>query len=288
MRARSGTPSQAPAEAPAPDVAAIVEGRHADPFAVLGPHGVGDAPVIRAFVPGAERVDAITADGELLGTLARRHDAGFFEGPVARHARYVLRASRGNDVWQVDDPYAYGPVLGRMDDWLFGEGTHERLYDRLGAHLIEHEGAAGVHFAVWAPHARRVSVVGDFNAWDGRRHAMRKRVDTGVWEIFVPALGAGTLYKYEIVGAGGTLLPLKADPVGFGAELRPSTASVVRDLRDFTWNDGEWMAARGTGDARRAPMSIYEVHLGSWRRTAANRFPTYDELSETLSPDAAE
>ncbi len=134
-----------------------------------------------------------------------------------------------------------------------------------------HEGAAGVHFAVWAPNARRVSVVGDFNAWDGRRHAMRKRVDTGVWEIFVPGLGEGTLYKYEIVGAHGTLLPLKADPVGFGAELRPSTASVVRDTAHFAWTDAAWMAARARRDPRRAPMSIYEVHLGSWRRGRRRR-----------------
>ena len=129
-----------------------------------------------------------------------------------------------------------------------------------------------MHFAVWAPNARRVSVVGDFNAWDGRRHAMRKRIDTGVWEIFVPALGEGTLYKYEIIGADGTLLPLKADPVGFGAELRPSTASVVRDTTRFAWTDADWMAARAARDPRRAPMSIYEVHLGSWRRGDGNRW----------------
>jgi len=295
MQARSGKPSRAPIEKPAPartasaqEIAAIVEGRHPDPFALLGLHDVEGAALIRAFVPGAERVDALTREGELLGSLARRHDAGFFEGTVARHGRYVLRATRGRDTWHLDDPYAYGAVLGAMDDWLLGEGTHERLYDRLGAHVIEHEGTAGVHFAVWAPHARRVSVVGGWNEWDGRRHTMRKRVDTGVWEIFVPALGAGTLYKYEIVGADGLLLPLKADPVGFGAELRPSTASVVRDLRELAWNDGEWMAERATRDPRRSPMSIYEVHPGSWRRPVDHRFPTYDEFAETLVPYAVE
>ncbi len=255
---------------------------------MLGLHDVEGAALIRAFVPGAERVDALTREGELLGSLARRHDAGFFEGTVARRGRYVLRATRGRDTWRVDDPYAYGAVLGAMDDWLLGEGTHERLYDRLGAHVIEHEDTAGVHFAVWAPHARRVSVVGDWNEWDGRRHTMRKRVDTGVWEIFVPALGTGTLYKYEVVGADGMLLPLKADPVGFGAELRPSTASVVRDLSELAWSDGEWMAERATRDPRRSPMSIYEVHLGSWRRPVVHRFPTYDELAETLVPYAVE
>jgi 1,4-alpha-glucan branching enzyme len=141
---------------------------------------------------------------------------------------------------------------------------------------------------VWAPNAKRVSVVGDFNTWDGRRHVMRKRIDTGVWEIFVPTLAEGTLYKYEIVGADGTLLPLKADPVGFGAELRPSSASVVRDTTDFAWSDGEWMAARARGDPRRVPMSIYEVHLGSWRRGEGNRWLTYDELAEALVPYAAD
>ena len=179
-------------------------------------------------------------------------------------------------------------MLGPLDDWLVGEGTHVKLYDRLGAHPIDHEGAAGVHFAVWAPNARRVSVVGDFNAWDGRRHAMRKRVGTGVWEIFVPALRAGAIYKYEIIGADGALLPLKADPVGFGAELRPSTASVVCDTENFAWSDGEWMAARARQAPRRAPMSIYEVHLGSWRRGDGNRWLTYDELADTLVPYAVD
>ncbi len=295
MRATSGTPSRGTAEPAAParrasaaDVAAIVEGRHADPFAVLGLHAEGTGFAIRAFVPGAETLDAVTRAGEHLARLPRRHDAGFFEGTVAQPTRYVLRATRGNETWTVDDAYAYGPVLGRMDDWLIGEGTHERLYDRLGAHPIEHEGTAGVHFAVWAPNARRVSVVGDFNAWDGRRHVMRKRVDTGVWEIFVPALRAGTMYKYEILGADGALVPLKADPVGFGAELRPSTASVVFDLRGIAWSDDAWMAARRARDPRRSPMSIYEVHLGSWRRNDEGGWLTYDQLAETLVPYAVD
>ena len=144
--------------------------------------------------------------------------------------RYRLRATNADGTWTVDDAYAFGPVLGQLDDWLVGEGTHAMLYERLGAHPMTHEEVAGVHFAVWAPNAQRVSVVGDFNAWDGRRHVMRKRIDTGVWEIFVPALGNGAIYKYEILGAQGTLLPLKSDPVGFRAELRPSTA--LDRLRD--------------------------------------------------------
>ncbi len=206
---------------PAAIIEAVVEGRHDDPFAVLGPHETDGRIVLRAFVPGAERVDAMTRDGELLAHLTRRHAAGFFEGPIAKRAAYRLLASNRDGTWTVDDAYAYGPVLGPIDDWLVGEGTHASLYDRLGAHPIEHEGAAGVHFAVWAPNARRVSIVGDFNTWDGRRHVMRRRVGTGVWEIFVPGLAAGAIYKYEVIGADGTLLPLKADPVGFRAELRP-------------------------------------------------------------------
>ncbi len=273
---------------PAGTIEAIVEGRHADPFAVLGLHDVDGTPVVRAFVPGAETVDAVTRDGALIAPLAQRHAAGFFEGVVPRRAAYRLRAANRDAAWTVDDAYAYGPVLGPLDDWLIGEGTHVNLYDRLGAHAIEHEGVTGVHFAVWAPNARRVSAIGDFNAWDGRRHAMRKRLGTGVWEIFVPELAEGTLYKYEVVGADGTLLPLKADPVGFGAELRPSTASIVRDTTRFSWTDADWMAARANRDPRRTPMSIYEVHLGSWRRGERNRWLGYDELADTLVPYAGE
>ena len=267
---------------------AIVDGRHGDPFAVLGVHEADGAIVVRAFVPGADTLDAVTLDGDLLAHLTRRHAAGFFEGAIPRRTAYRLRAANRAAAWSVDDAYAYGPVLGSIDDWLVGEGTHAKLYDRLGAHPIVHEGTAGVHFAVWAPNARRVSVVGEFNHWDGRRHAMRKRVDTGVWEIFVTALRAGTIYKYEIIGVDGTLLPLKADPVGFRAELRPSSASIVCDTAGFPWSDGEWMAARGRVAPTRAPMSLYEVHLGSWRRGEGDRWLTYDELADTLVPYAVD
>jgi 1,4-alpha-glucan branching enzyme len=265
-------------------IAAIVGGGHDDPFAVLGPHDIGGRTVLRAFVPGADEVHATTRDGQPLTRLARRDPAGLFEGVLPRRTPYLLQARNGVDTWTIDDPYGYGPVLGPLDDWLIGQGTDARLYDHVGAHAITHEGVAGVHFAVWAPNARRVSLVGDFNAWDGRRHVMRKRVDTGVWEIFVPGLTEGALYKYEIVGVNGALLPLKADPAGFGAELRPSTASVVRDTTKFPWTDGAWMAARATTEPRRAPLSIYEVHLGSWRRGEGGRWLTYDELADALIP----
>ncbi len=272
-----------------PDVVeALVAGRHADPFSVLGVHDTAQGVQVRTFIPGAERVEVVARNGRTIGTLVRRHPAGLFSGPIARRMRYVLRARRGDDQWIVDDAYAYAPVLGPMDDWLIGEGTHANLYDRLGAHALEHEGTRGVHFAVWAPNARRVAVVGDFNLWDGRRHVMRLRHGTGVWEIFVPAIGEGTLYKYEVIGAGGDLLPLKSDPVGFGAERRPSTASVVRDTSSFAWTDQAWMAARTSGEARRAPMAIYEVHLGSWRRGSHGEWLSYDDLSRTLVPYATD
>jgi 1,4-alpha-glucan branching enzyme len=269
-------------------IAAIVAGQHGDPFSVLGPHEVGGRLVVRAYVPGARAVELVTRDGGLLTALARRHDGGFFEGILPERTRYLLRASNDGGSWTIDDPYAYAPVLGAMDDWLLGEGTHVRLYDRLGAHAIVHEGTPGVHFAVWAPNASRVSVVGDFNAWDGRMHTMRRRVDTGVWEIFVPGIGEGAIYKYEVLGPQRELLPLKADPVGFAAELRPSTASVVCDTSRFEWNDAAWMAERAKRNPRRRAMAIYEVHLGSWQRGEGNRWLTYDELAERLIPYAVD
>jgi len=274
---------------PSEAIDAIVAGTHGDPFGVLGLQKVGRGMVVRAFVPGADRVDAISADGHLLARLERRHESGFFEGAIKGRPRYWLRAARAGDAsWTFDDPYAFGPVLGPMDDWLLGEGTHARLYDRLGAHLMTHEGTDGAHFAVWAPNARRVSVVGDFNGWDGRRHAMRLRHGTGVWEIFVPGLAEGTLYKYELIGPSGELLPLKSDPVGFGAELRPSTASVVRDTTRFAWSDQDWMARRGDVAPHRGAMSVYEVHLGSWQRGDHGRWLSYDELADRLVPYVTE
>jgi 1,4-alpha-glucan branching enzyme len=263
---------------------AVVEGRHRDPFTILGVHQSNGGWVLSAFVPGADTVEVWTREGERIGTLERRHRGGFFEGPIARRTRYFLRAANAEAQWEIDDAYAYGPVLGPLDDWLLREGTHARLYDRLGAHPIEHENVAGVHFAVWAPNARRVSVVGDWNNWDGRRHVMRKRRDGGVWEIFVPGLDEGTIYKYEILGKDGKLLPLKADPIGFGAELRPGTASVVRTTSHFEWHDEAFLAARARVDPRRVPMSTYEVHLGSWRRHDDGRWLDYDELADALIP----
>jgi 1,4-alpha-glucan branching enzyme len=267
-------------------IAAIVDARHGDPFALLGPHQVAKGVVIRAFVPHAETLSVTDRSGKPLANLFRRHDAGFFEGllPAGHHAPYRLHAGNTASAWDLDDPYAFGPVLGEMDDYLLVEGTHRTLYQRLGAHVMTHQGVEGVNFAVWAPHAGRVSVVGDFNGWDGRRHQMRKRVTSGLWEIFAPGVSAGTAYKFEIIGPAGELLPLKADPMGAAAEMRPSTASLVAAPSAHRWQDGDWLEQRKSRDQRRAPMSVYEVHLGSWRRKADGGYLGYDEIAAELIP----
>jgi 1,4-alpha-glucan branching enzyme len=268
------------------DVDAVLASRQDDPFAVLGPHETAEGWAIRAFAPGVETLRAVTRTGALIVELERR-EGDFFEGlAVGLETRpaYRLEAANARARWTFDDPYAFGPTLGPMDDHLLVEGTHRQLYRRLGAQIAIHEGVDGVVFALWAPNASRVSVVGDFNHWDGRRCQMRKRIDSGLWEIFVPGIGAGAVYKYEIISADGALLPLKADPFGFAAERRPSTASVVSSTEDFSWTDEEYIERRKQGDPRRKPMSTFEVHLGSWRRGEDNAFLTYDELADTLIP----
>ncbi|MCB6177269.1 1,4-alpha-glucan branching protein GlgB [Rhodobacter sp. Har01] len=259
---------------------AISEGRHGDPFSVLGPQKRGGKWVITAFVPGADRLWVVSGK-TVAEAQAYPGIPGLFSHVQGRKAAYRLRAQGGGTEWEFDDPFRFGPVLGEMDEYLLGEGTHKRLWQVLGAHLITHEGVDGVHFAVWAPNAERVSVVGNFNIWDGRRHPMRRRGPTGVWEIFVPGLLEGEAYKYEIRGPGGVLLPLKADPAGFGSEHPPATASVVRRIGG-EFHDAEWMAGRQARQSIDAPISVYEVHLGSWRRAPGNRMLSYDELAEQL------
>jgi 1,4-alpha-glucan branching enzyme len=178
------------------------------------------------------------------------------------------------------------PILGDIDLHLLGEGRHLRLYDKLGAHIVELDGVQGVAFAVWAPNAQRVSVVGDFNDWNGYSNIMHAR-GGGVWELFIPGLGAGTKYKYEIAGPSGWNLPLKADPYGFAAELTPATASIVAVPGKAQWNDAAWMERRAAAQERTAPISIYEVHLGSWKRADGNRYLTYRELADDLIPYVA-
>ncbi len=249
---------------------AICNGQFADPFSVLGLHEVDGKLTVTAFHPDVDGIEVLEpkTDRRIVALSPVDGAPGVFQGVTRRKVRfdYVLRYLRGGDSWVSDDPYRFGPVLGEMDEYLIGEGSHLRLWEKLGAHVMDHEGACGTHFAVWAPNARRVSVVGDFNAWDGRRHVMRKRGTTGVWEIFIPGLGDGTVYKYELLDGQGNLLPQKADPFGFGAELPPRTASVVRDLDRYEWHDAPWMGRRGAIQRFDKPISIYEVHLGSWRR----------------------
>ncbi len=273
-------------------IAAIVDGTHGDPFAVLGPHPDPESPgrfFIRCHVPGADRVEALSLDGTVLAELIRRHERGFFEGAVDGPVpRYRLRAAWGAHVRELEDVYRFPPVIGDLDQHLLGEGRHWRAWEQLGAHPCALDGVEGVRFAVWAPNARRVSVVGEWNGWDGRVHPMRLRHGIGVWELFIPGLTEGTAYKYEILGPGGELLPQKADPFAFQAEMRPNTASIVARLDHHRWRDGAWMAARAARNDRSAPMSIYEVHLGSWRRGEGNRWLTYRELAEQLVPYAVD
>ena len=272
-----------------PDAArAIAEGRHGDPFAVLGLHRRGAAWVVTGVDPGAEAMTVLVGKaGRPVAGRPVPGAPGVFVAELARKADYRLRWQGHGATWQGEDPFRFGPVLGEIDEYLLGEGRHLRLWQVLGAHVISHEGTAGTHFAVWAPNAERVSVVGNFNQWDGRRHPMRRRGGSGVWETFLPGLGEGEAYKYEIRGAGGALLPLKADPVGFGSEHAPKNASVVRRIDAPDWQDGGWMAGRGAHQSIDAPISVYEVHLGSWRRAPGDRMLSYLELADQLVDYAA-
>jgi 1,4-alpha-glucan branching enzyme len=288
-RAPKPAPSWRPADA---DVEAIVAGRHGDPFAVLGMHQAPDGAVsVRAFWPGAATCNVVDREtGKQAAALEMVHPAGFFAGAVPRRKKrfpYRLDLWDGaNTFWKTDDAYSLPPILGDLDIHLFREGNHHRLYEKLGAHPSTHDGVAGVAFAVWAPNARRVSVVGEFNYWDGRRHPMRKRIEAGVWELFIPGVAEGAPYKFELLDADGRLLPLKTDPVGFSQELRPGTASRATGLVRHDWRDRDWMAERRARQATDAPVSIYEVHLGSWRRKNGTEFLSYDELADTLIPYA--
>ena len=262
----------------------IIRGTSDDPFAQLGPRSDGEQRQIVAFAPEAERLFALVGDASYpLNPLDGA--PGIYTGTLPAEGSYELQKHTGKgDSVTYKDPYSFGPVIGEMDEYLLGEGTHEKLWQVLGAHVIEHEGVQGTHFAVWAPNAKRVSVVGDFNDWDGRRTVMRRRGASGVWEIFLPDVGDGSVYKYEILDRNGNLLPLKADPVGFGAQHPPETASVVRDISGYGWDDAAWMKSRKSRNTATAPISIYEVHLGSWRKDPSQngRPISYKEAAEEL------
>jgi len=279
------------------DIQAIVQGDHSDPFAVLGPHRLKEGAVaVRAFLPFAETARVIPL-GTAVGPhpMERIHADGLFEArfPTAGDPfAYRLEATdeRGQ-VREFDDPYRFPSTLSDYDLHLLREGTHYKAYEKLGAHLRTLDGVAGVTFAVWAPNARRVSVVGDFNQWDGRRHPMRCHPGNGLWEIFIPGLGEGARYKFELISRAGKPLALKADPYAFAFEPEtPRTAAVVCSLDGYDWGDAQWMAERGRRNCDDSPIAIYEVHLGSWMRVPEedNRFLTYRELAPKLAAYAEE
>jgi 1,4-alpha-glucan branching enzyme len=271
------------------EAAAIAQGRHGDPFSVLGLHKRGGTWVVLGFDPGAEAMVVLTGKaGKPVAAEPVAGAPGLFAAVLPRKSAYRLRWQGHGAEWECEDPFAFAPVLGELDEYLLGEGNHKRIWQVLGAHVITHEGHSGTHFAVWAPNAERVSVVGDFNQWDGRRHPMRRRGGTGVWETFLPNLGEGATYRYEIRGPNGALLPLKSDPVGFGSEHAPANASVVRRIDGAVWTDADWMQARGAKQTIEAPISVYEVHLGSWKRAPGDRMLSYLELAEQLVTYAAD
>ncbi|HEY0381258.1 MAG TPA: 1,4-alpha-glucan branching protein GlgB [Candidatus Elarobacter sp.] len=277
----------------APDrLAAVEHGREGDPFAVLGPHELGAGTVVRAFVPGARAVAVVDENDRVLAEAEPVGEGGLFEAYlVEKPARYSLRVTDARGKTRTsDDPYRFAPLLGELDAWLFGQGNHLELYRVLGAHPDVVDGVRGTRFAVWAPNASRASVVGDWNGWDGRVHPMRLRREAGVWELFVPGVEPGARYKYELLGPSGELLPLRADPFAFRSEMRPANASVVVAPSAFSWSDEDWLKVRGGKQRRDAPIHIYEVHLGSWKRVPdqGDRFMTYRELAEQLIPYAAE
>ncbi|QDZ27376.1 1,4-alpha-glucan branching protein GlgB [Noviherbaspirillum sp. UKPF54] len=283
-------------------VDAVLHGRLADPFALFGPHRVDDRIVVRTFQPGALAVDVVErvagndAGGRLLESLYNVSHGGLFVSGaplLAPDQDYLLRitwptAAGGEQVQYTEDPYRFGLLLGELDMHLLREGTHRELGNCLGANPMTIAGVAGTRFAVWAPNARRVSVVGDFNQWDGRRHPMRLRLEAGVWELFIPRLKSGARYQYEIVGVDGNVLPLKADPVARATEPPPSTVSVVASDLPFRWSDGDWMAGRAARHHAGAPLSIYEVHAGSWLRILEEdgRSLNWHELGDRLIPYA--
>ncbi len=268
------------------DIQSLARGEHGAPRKVLGPHKSGGNVIIRGFFPHAQRVELLRP-GAKPAELDRLHEAGVYgiSFPGKGIPAYRFRVSEDGREREIEDPYRFPLHITDFDAYLFGEGTHYRTYEKMGAHCTVVDGVAGVFFAVWAPNARRVSVAGEFNRWDGRCHPMTHRGHSGLWELFIPGLGVGDIYKYEILGNNGSLA-LKSDPYGFAVEMRPKTASVVWNMHNYSWNDGDWMAARRERDAFREPISIYEVHLGSWRRNSQEgyRWLTYRELAAELVP----
>jgi 1,4-alpha-glucan branching enzyme len=268
----------------------LVQLRHPSPHQLLGMHALADgsAVVVRVFAPQAAKVAIVPVHEKSRPQikLRRVHPAGLFEGlstkASAVYAYDVVITGRDGSVFQGRDPYSFLPTVGETDLYLFGQGNEHRIYEKLGAQLRVLDGVHGTGFAVWAPAAKRVSVVGDFNNWDGRMHAMRSLGASGVWEIFIPSVGQGAHYKFEIITAQGALA-LKADPYAFFCEAAPKNASIVWDNRKFSWTDQAWLAKRRQQNPFRSPMSIYEVHAGSWMKKSATESLNYRQIAEPLA-----
>ncbi len=279
-----------PSTLPDDDFYPIIEARHSDPFKILGIRELQGSWFARVFRPDAAKAVILELGGEERRfELQRIHPDGFFEGHLGANAgllAYELELT-GHDgkTWRQRDPYSFGPVLGEMDVYLFNEGTHYEIYKKLGAHMKSRDGVAGTHFAVWAPNAQRVSVVGDFNAWDGRANPMRKLAPAGVWEIFMPHVTEGDHYKFEVRGPQGEIM-LKTDPFAFFAQHGTQTGCMVFNIERYAWADAKWMEARAKRNSYASPMSIYEVHLGSWQRIPedGDRYLSYSELADRLIP----
>ncbi|WP_423810680.1 1,4-alpha-glucan branching protein GlgB [Pseudohalioglobus lutimaris] len=274
----------------------VVSGTHGDLFSVLGAHTnpSGKGLVIRTFLPGASGVEVISRqNGKKVTTLRQIHPDGLFEKTLLNRKNrfdYFLRVAYDSEQVDMEDVYRFSSCLSEDDLYLFGEGTQERSFQWMGAHPRQIDGVDGVLFVVWAPSSRRVAVVGDFNHWDGRRHVMRPHPASGIWELFIPDLPQGSNYKYEIINVQGEVLALKSDPYARSMQHPPQTASMVQRDNSHQWGDGEWMARRSEADSHRQPVSIYEVHLGSWRRRweEDGRYLSYRELADELIPYVVE
>lgn len=274
------------------DIFHIVNGEHSDPHTVLGMHEMEEdgrkAVVVRAFLPDAAGITVIDyANKRKKYPMERLHADGFFEVTIADREewfRYQLEYTDADgNTWRSYDPYSFSPTLSEFDRHLFGAGTHYEIYEKMGGRLMTHEGARGAAFSVWAPNAKAVSVIGDFNNWDARRSPMRRLGESGIWELFLPAAAEGDKYKFHVTQCDGRVVD-KTDPYGVYAEVRPNNASVLYPLKRYKWKDRRWMTARRKYDFKTAPMNIYEVHLGSWKRAEGDRFLTYTELAEQLIP----
>lgn len=292
----------------AKEVKKIINSEHHDPFSILGMHQIEihsseksssksktenektskTGLIIRTFQPNAVEVYIVEAGSpDKKYKMEKIHEEGFFEVVIPNRKnffKYLLSITYGdNSTYETYDPYCFLPVLTDYDLYLFNQGTNYKVYEKMGAHIMEIDGIKGVYFSVWAPTARRVSVVGNFNQWDGRRYQMRSLGSSGVWDIFIPGLNSGEIYKYEIKTHRGDVM-VKADPYAFYAELKPKTASIAYDINNYSWGDHDWIKDRETANIYERPTAIYEVHMGSWKKIAeeGDRYLTYREYADQL------